>query len=85
MSATAVQTGSLQAVFFGTTTLLFRDQSHTVMVDAFLSRPDLQAVLTKNIATDPVEWLRASHRQESATLIFCSSLIRISITSSMRH
>ena len=54
LPAAAVQTGSLQAVFFGTTTLLFRDQSHAVMVDAFLSRPDLQAVLTKKIATDPV-------------------------------
>jgi L-ascorbate metabolism protein UlaG (beta-lactamase superfamily) len=44
--------GKLTAQFFGTTTLLFRDGDHAVMVDGFLSRPGMWTVLTGKVATD---------------------------------
>lgn len=44
--------GHLSAQFFGTTTLLFRDGGHAVMVDALLSRPGLRTVLFGKVAPD---------------------------------
>jgi L-ascorbate metabolism protein UlaG (beta-lactamase superfamily) len=43
----------VSATFYGTTTLLFRDDHNAVMVDAFISRPGLGKVLGGEVATDP--------------------------------
>jgi len=44
---------ALRAQFFGTTTLLFRDGAHAVMVDSLLSRPGMRDVLFGKVASDP--------------------------------
>jgi L-ascorbate metabolism protein UlaG (beta-lactamase superfamily) len=50
----ALAPGQLRAQFFGTTTLLFRDGDHAVMVDALLSRRGLRDVMFRKLASDPV-------------------------------
>lgn len=66
--------GALRAQFFGTTTLLFRDGAHAVMVDSLLTRPGLRAVLFGKVASDPkrVGWALATGRVGSVDLLLVS-------------
>lgn len=45
--------GTVAVTFLGTTSLLFDDGETQLLIDGFLSRPSLDAVLTAEVETDP--------------------------------
>ncbi|MBA2935728.1 MBL fold metallo-hydrolase [Sphingomonas sp. CGMCC 1.13654] len=66
--------GTLDAQFFGTTTSLFRDGDHAVMVDSLLTRPGLGKVLFGTVAPDPalVRRILAQAQVERVDLLLVS-------------
>jgi L-ascorbate metabolism protein UlaG (beta-lactamase superfamily) len=66
--------GALRAQFFGTTTLLFRDGAHAVMVDSLLTRPGLREALFGKVASDPqrVGWALSAGKVGAVDLLLVS-------------
>ena len=46
------QVKGLNVTFLGTSTLLFRDGQHSVLIDGFFSRPSLWQLLSFSISSD---------------------------------
>ncbi|PXA86764.1 MBL fold metallo-hydrolase [Nostoc sp. 3335mG] len=74
LPSSPLKPGMLSAQFFGTTTLLFRDGAHAVMMDSLLTRPGLRKALFGKVASNPkrVGWALSTGKVGPVDLLLVS-------------